>query len=550
MASRRFWTVGVLAAFLWQAPLQAADNTAQQQSMDELRNTVINLLQALVDKGLLTREQAEQLVKQAQAKAQTESAAAAARGAAQAQEEQNAVRVPYVPQIVQDQISQQVAQEVKPQVVEEVKQQAKTEGWGIPGSLPDWLSRIHPFGDVTLRFQADLFPKDNSYQQLLDYNAVNQAGGIARATYPFLDTTQDRYRLRLRARLGLEGDLSDQLRAVIRLSSGSLTQIAGSASQTLGQYFNRYTVGIDEAYILWDSSPREQLAMTTLQGGRIANPWFTPTELVWARDLTFEGLAGTHRFGWGDGDADRSHVYLIYGGFPLLEVPQQASQDKWMVGGQLGTNLRLADGDDHLRIAGAYYDFLHVTGVKNTPYSTLTNYTAPAFVQWGNTMFDISNNPTDPTVNLFALAAHFRVVDLALQYQHLFDRYSIAFAGEAVRNVGYDRAQIEALSGQTFSKDQNRGYVGEISFGDPVVDELNQWRAAVGYRYVQADAVVDAWTDADFHGGATNASGYYFWTSYGINRNAWVRLRYLSGNEIIGPRYGLDIWQLDLNARF
>jgi len=126
--------------------------------MDELRNTVINLLQALVDKGLLTREQAEQLVKQAQAKAQTESAAAAARGAAQAQEEQNAVRVPYVPQIVQDQISQQVAQEVKPQVVEEVKQQAKTEGWGIPGSLPDWLSRIHPFGDVTLRFQADLFP--------------------------------------------------------------------------------------------------------------------------------------------------------------------------------------------------------------------------------------------------------------------------------------------------------------------------------------------------------------------------------------------------------
>ena len=550
MASRRSWMVGVVAAFLWQAPLHAADNAAQQQSMEELRNTVINLLQALVDKGLLTREQAEQLVRQAQAKASMDAAAAVARGAAQAQEEQNAVRVPYVPQIVQDQISQQVAQEVKPQVVEEVKQQAKAERWGIPGALPDWLSRIHPFGDVTLRAQADLFPKDNSYQQLLDYNAVNAAGGIAKATYPFLDTTEDRYRLRLRARIGLEGDLSDTLRAVIRLSSGSLTQIAGSASQTLGTYGNRYTVGIDEAYILWDSSPRDQLAMTTLQGGRIPNPWFTPTELVYARDLTFEGLAATHRFGWGYGDADRSHVYLTYGGFPMLEVPQQASQDKWMVGAQLGTNLRLADGDDHLRIAGAYYDFLHVTGVKNTPYSTLTNYTAPAFVQWGNTMFDISNNPTDPTVNLFALAAHFRVVDLAGQYEHLFDSYSIALAGEAVRNVGYNRAQIEALSGQTFSKDQNRGYVGELSFGDSVVDDLNLWRAAIGYRYVQADAVLDAWTDADFHGGGTNASGYYFWASYGINRNAWVRLRYLSGNEITGPRYGLDIWQLDLNARF
>src|SRR5215831_15612449 len=189
MASRSSWAWVVASALLLQAPLLAAENATQQQSMEELRNTVINLLQALVDKGLLTREQAEQLVRQAQAKAQAEAAAGAARGAAQAQEEQNAVRVPYVPQIVQDQISQQVAQEVKPQVVEEVKQQAKAERWGVPGALPDWLSRIHPFGDVTLRGQADLFPKDNSYQQLLDYNAVNTAGGIARASYPFLDTT-------------------------------------------------------------------------------------------------------------------------------------------------------------------------------------------------------------------------------------------------------------------------------------------------------------------------------------------------------------------------
>ena len=60
----------------------------------------------------------------------------------------------------------------------------------------------------------------------------------------------------------------------------------------------------------------------------------------------------------------------------------------------------------------AYYDFLHVTGQKNPPDSELLNYTAPTFVQKGNTMFDISNiADLDPTVNLFALAAHFRLVD-------------------------------------------------------------------------------------------------------------------------------------------
>jgi hypothetical protein len=551
MSARRYWALASgLAALLLQAPVHAADNTPQQQSMQELRNTVINLLQALVDKGLLTREQAEQLVKQAQDKAAAEAADLAAKNAAQANEEQNAVRVPYVPQIIKDEISQQVAQEVKPAVVAEVVQQAKQQQWGVPAALPEWLSRIRLFGDVTLRAQADLFPSGNSYQQLLDYNAVNAAGGIAKATYPFIDTTDDRYRLRLRARLGVEGDLSENLRAYIRLASGSLTQVAGSESQTLGTYGNRYTVGIDEAYIVWDSGPRDQLALATLEGGRLSNPWFSPTELVYARDLTFEGLVGTLRYGWEGEGVDQSHVYLTFGAFPMLEVPLQASQDKWMVGAQLGTNLRLADGDDHLRLAAAYYDFLHVTGVMNTPYSTLTNYTAPAFVQWGNTEFDIANNPTDPTVNLFALAAHFRIVDLAASYDHGFDRYSLAISAEAVRNIGYNLTQIEALSGQSFSSSQNRGYVGEVSFGDPVVDQNGLWRAAVGYRYVQADAVLDAWTDADFHEGGTNASGYYFWATYGITHNTWVRLRYLSANEITGPRYGLDIWQLDLGARF
>jgi hypothetical protein len=550
MSLRRYWALGVVVALVLHAvPVAAADDGAQQQSMEELRNTVINLLQALVDKGLLTREQAEQLVKQAQTKASADAAASAAKNAAQAKEEANAVRVPYVPQIVKDEISKQVAQEVKPAVVADVVQQAKTEGWGVPAALPEWLSRVRVFGDVTLRGQGDFFPRDNSYQELLDYNAVNTAGGIAKASYPFLDTTDDRYRLRVRARLGVEGDITDSLRAYIRLASGSLTQVAGSESQTLGQYGNRYTVGIDEAYIVWDSSPKNALAFTTLEGGRIADPWFTPTELVYARDLTFEGVVDTQRIGWGEGGADRSHVYLTLGAFPVLEVPLQASQDKWLLGAQLGTSLRFADGADHLRLAAAYYDFLHMTGIKNPPFSTIYNYTAPAFVQWGNTMFDISNT-TDPTVNLFALAAQFRIVDLAASYEHQVGRYSFAVNGEAVRNVGYNLAQIEAFTGNTITSDQNRGYVGEISFGDPVVDRFGLWRVAVGYRYVQSDAVLDAWTDADFHEGGTNARGYYVWGSYGLAPNTWVRVRYLSANQITGPNYGLDILQLDVNTRF
>ena len=553
MSLRNHWAAVGCSALLLLAPAaQAADDAAEKQSVEEVRNTVINLLQALVDKGLLTREQAQQLVKQATDKAAADAAALAAKNAAQAKEDENAVRVPYVPQIVKDEISKQVAEEVKPAVVADVVQEAKQEKWGVPAALPEWLSRVHIFGDVTFREQSDIFPRDNSQNQILDFNAVNSAGGIAKTINPFLDTTDDRNRFRLRARFGVEGDVSPYITAFIRLASGSLTNVAGSESQTLGQYGNRHTVGFDQAYIRWNTNTLDQLSFSTAEFGRIPNPWFSPTELVYARDLTFEGVSDTLRLGWGQGGFDRSHVYMTLGAFPMLEVPLANQDNKWLVGGQIGTNLRFSDGADHVRLGIAYYDFLHVTGQKNTLDSELLNYTAPTFVQNGNSMFDISNIANlDQNANLFALAAHFRIVDVAGNYEHNFSpRYSLALTGEGVRNIGYNLAQVEALTQETMPSKENSGYVGEVSFGTPVVDRLGAWRTAVGYRYVKRDAVLDAWTDADFHEGGTNADGYYIWTSFGLAKDTWLRVRYMSSNEIDGPRYGLDIVQVDLNARF
>lgn len=553
-SSNRLGALCASALALMASSLPAAERGAEQRSLEELRNTVVNLLQALVEKGLMTREQAERLVKQAQEKAAVDAAAETAKNAAAAAGEENAVRVPYVPQIVKDEISKQVAEQVQPAVVASVVQQAKNEKWGVPAALPDWLSRVRVFGDVTFREQNDIYAKDNQPYSILDYNTINEYGGFSKvpSVYAYLDTTGNRNRLRERARLGVEADMSPNWTAVIRLASGSLID-PGSESQTFGTYAERWNVGLDEAYILWNSSPSTQLAGASIQTGRLPNPWLAPTELVYARDLTFEGVASTLRWGWGDGGPDRSHVYLTGGGFPVLEIPLVNQDNKWLVGGQLGTNLRWADGSEHLRLGAAYYDFLHVTGVFNPPNSTFYNFTAPAFERTGNTMFNIADNTTDPTVQLWALAAHFRLADVAATYELAFPRYSFSLTGEAVRNIGYDRTQVEIMSGQTIPSAQNKGYVGEMSFGYPMLlGSIRpwQWRLALGYRYVQSDAVLDAWTDADFHEGGTNTAGYYFWAMYSVARDTWLRLRYLAGNEITGPRYGLDIVQIDLNARF
>src|SRR5271155_3219900 len=105
-ALRALWACLVLTL----APAIACRAADERQSLEELRNTVINLLQALVDQGVISKEKAEQMVKAAQDKA-------AADAAALAKSEEGAVRVPWVPQIVQDQIAKQVEQDMKPAVV-------------------------------------------------------------------------------------------------------------------------------------------------------------------------------------------------------------------------------------------------------------------------------------------------------------------------------------------------------------------------------------------------------------------------------------------------
>jgi hypothetical protein len=543
----------VATMMLASAAHAAADTPSEQQSLEELRNTVVNMLQALVEKGLITREQAEQMVKQARDKA----AADAALNAQSAKQEENAIRVPYVPQIVKDEISKQVAEQVKPEVVQSVAAQAKAEKWVAPGWLPDWVGKVRPFGDVTFRSQADMYTKDNVQGTLLDFNAINQAGGINQAGLgAFLNVSENRDRFRLRARLGLDADLDSHFSSEIRLSSGSLTD-PSSESQTEGTYGQRYAVAIDRAYIRWNSNVPGELSMLTAEGGRFENPWFSPTELVFARDLQFEGVASSLRWGFGPGGDTRTNVFLNAGAVPELEVPTEISQNKWLFGGQLGVNLRWAGGAQRLQLAGAYYDFEHVTGELNPPFSTINNVTAPSFIRFGNTVFDISGNPT---TQLFALASRFRVADIAASYQLFFPRYSLQLNAEGVRNIGYNQAQIDALNplnaafnantGQPINSSQNRGYVADVSFGDPIVASRWAWRMRVGYRYVQSDAVIDAWTDADFHEGGTNATVYYLWGDLGLANNVWLRARYFSGNEITGARYGVDILQLDLNTRF
>ena len=558
-----------LLGLIGTVPAWAASDQ-QQQSVQVLQDTVINLLQALVQRGVITQQQAEQMVKQAQDKANADLAATRAKERAQREQEEKegAIAVPYVPQIVQQKIARQVAAQVQPAVTSDVLKQAKKEGWGVPGAMPDWIRKVRIAGDMTLRGQDNLYGSGNSdgcpagtpYGNctILDFNAINAAGGITQAgVNAFLNINQDQELFRARARFGVEMDFTDSIDGGIRLATGSLN-VPISQTQTLGNEFGRYTVGLDRLYLRWQGRTGSGFPYLMVIGGKFPNPFFSPTKLVYdSDDLEFDGGALTGRLGLGFGGkgADQSSLWLTLGGFPIQEVALVAQNDKWMVGGQIGTTLRFGDGP-HFTLAGAYYDFVHVQGIPNSYDSTLDNYSVPLFVTHGNTMCPISNLPTGSTQELFGLCAQYQIADISAGYVQPIGRYALTVNAEADRNVGYSTRDIERLFGQVLAGDysyfapRTKGYVADLGFGDPTVFQAWNWRGQVGYRYVQRDAVLDALTDPDFHGGGTDTQGFYLNGSLGLAEDVWGQLRYFSGRAIDGPRYDEDVIQLDLNARF
>jgi len=538
MFTAKFLRASAASMALAFAPVVACLAADERQSLEELRNTVINLLQALVDQGVITREKAEQMVKSAQEKA-------AANAASAAKSDEGAVRVPYVPQIVKDEIAKQVASQVKPAVVADVVNEAKTEKWGVPGALADWLTHTRISGSVTLREEDVLFAGSNVQNYYLNYYGINTAGGIAKAGLNALENVSvDRARFRGRARLAVDSDITDSITAGMRIATGNTSDLV-SETQTLDGTAP-YQFGLDELYIRLDERNARKFPWLSVVGGRYLNPYGTPTDLIFHKDLTFEGVALTGRYGLGDGSAEQSHLFFTAGAHPIQEVAL-SQHDKWLVGAQLGANLRWGEGQ-HLRLSAAFYDYFNVTGRLNPPDGTIYNFTAPGFLRQGNTYYDISNS-TDPTVNLFALAAKYRLANVNASYELGVGRYTMGVTVDAVRNLAYNTAQVSANYGH-YVAPRTKGFQTEVSFGYPTVLTAGAWRGVMGYRYLQRDAVIDAYTDSDFHWGGTDARGYYFVGDYGLANRIWMRLRYLSSNAIDGPTLGIDTLQLDLNTRF
>lgn len=423
---------------------------------------------------------------------------------------------------VTSEVKKDVREQVKAEIKQEVLQETKKEIQSA--AAPEWTKRIRFSGDIRLRYEGDFFNKDNG--EFLSPSNPSQ----------LLNSQTERDRFRVRARLGASAELTDQIEAGLRLSTGD-TLNPVSTNQTMGTYLNKYSVVMDLAYLKF--KPIEGLSVTA---GRFSNPFFF-TDLVWWRDLTFDGLSATYQKKF----SDALQPFITVGGFPLQEV-ELSTKDKYLFAGQIGLYSKPRK-DLWAKIGVAFYDYVNTRGTANDPaFPNRFDYTAPQFQQKGNTLFNIA--PTGSTA-LYALAADYRELNvtgmLDIGFWH---PVHVLLTGDYVKNLGFDRTSVERLTGAEIPSRMSEGYLAGLTVGYPEILKRWDWRVYGYYKYLEADAVLDAFTDPDFHLGGTNAKGWVMGADLGIGKNLWTSLRWVTTNEIKGPPFSIDSVFVDLNYRF
>jgi len=586
-------------------PAQAVPAPAELDTMSLLgkdratSNVTINLINRMVKKGLLDKEEAADLI--AQSEQDVVIARNQVRDDAQIATQMviqeavtkkvipnldpmfdDALRVTYIPETVKKQI--------KDDLRAELAAEAKTQGTALPKGLPEWITRFRVKGDIRIRYENDSFPSGNDNTGAFpNFNAINTGApfDVAGTVFsPQLNVDRDRTRIRIRARIGAEMDLGEGFTAGMRIGTGenntptSMNQSLGAAGQGQGGNFSKYAIWLDRAFLKYEvgADPDRHLAISA---GRFDNPFYTVDQIVWDEDVGFDGVGFTARYRVADGVVP----FLTGGAYPVFNTdfnfssnqPSKfKSTDKYLYGAQLGVEVKLPN-KFQFKVAGAYYYFDGVEGRLSTPYTPLTasdagdtDGTRPSFAQKGNTYTPLRNIVADASNNFgtinqwqyFGLASKFRPVVLTGQIDYNgFEPVQISLMGEYVKNLGFNRRDIAGKAVNNFSAvtaaNPNGAFAGGdtawylgLRAGHPVLQKRGQWQAGVNYRYIESDAVIDGFNDSDFGHGGTNMKGYTLWGTYATSARTSLSMRWMSASEIAGPPLKSDIFMIDFGGKF
>lgn len=362
--------------------------------------------------------------------------------------------------------------DVRAQTLEERVQKLEKE---VGQGIPEWVHKFTFSGDLRLRYQHDDREGD-----------------------------PDRNRGRYRARFAVSVQVVEQIKAILGIASGG--DDPRSTNQTFNDTFSSKDIRFDLAYA--EYTPVE---WAKILGGKMKNPLWTPSQLLWDSDIRPEGGAGVLQYKFGPTLA----AFFTVAGWVIDE--DSTGQVPFMVPLQGGIDAKLANRFG-VKLALSYYIFS-----------------------------DVKDNELD-----FSAGTNTRKANGRLRYN--YDAFSVG--GE----VGMDLKLFGGLLpyAGVFGdyvvnpdpSDNNQGYLIGVLVGHKSVKTAGQWQFVYDYRRLERDAWLDTFPDSDFYGGATNAEGYKISASVGVYKRVSLGVNYYHAEQIKGSNDHWDVVQFDVLMKF
>jgi hypothetical protein len=410
--------------------------------------------------------------------------------------------------------------------------EAKTALAVVSNESKDENKRITALSDFVTRFRfnGDVRVRGESYFQ--DYPAFF-----------------NRNRARIRARFGFDGKLNEDFTAGIYLATGSLGDPTTS-NETLTNFFDRKTVGIDRAFITYNPVAHPWIQLT---GGKFAYTR-TRTSLTFDPDVNPEGFS--QRFSW---DL-KNHVLKNFtvGGMQLLYNEVTAGTDSYALGGFSSAKIQF----------GPWTASPSFTALKwNNPSALLQ---ASAFAvqatKSGNTTSGSINVPgegpgcagglagtsplpsnppcafaangftnavyTDPATKLPRLLSGFFYTDFILnnQVKTGIGRLPLNVVLEYEDNLDSAAHPLDS-KGVLISSlgNQGRAYLGDISLGQ--VKNKHDFQFGYSYHRIEQDAILASFAESDQRA-PTNILQHRFYFLYKLQSNTQAGFTWWHGRTL------------------
>ncbi|MCK5528141.1 MAG: putative porin [Kiritimatiellae bacterium] len=352
----------------------------------------------------------------------------------------------------------------------------------IEVKIPDWVTRMKVKGDIRARFE-DVQVDGNSSKS----------------------------RFRERVRIGIYGDVNDQMDWGFRLASGS-DESPTSSNQSLDDFSGKRRVWMDLGYFGYTPTELDELHFVI---GKIKKPWKGVSDLVWDSDVNPEGVNAQYSAG----------SFNAQFGYYIMKdnaTGSDAQTDVGMTAGQIDGNLKITDG---IKLNGGVAGFFY----QNIQDTEVVKSDAGKYLGKGNS----TREETDAD-------------------------------GVVTEYWVNDYEQIDAF----ISLDIKRGPVPVKIYGEYIVNiaattpDDDGWRAGVkasffdkklgldyNYRDLGQDAVLAVLTDGDFGGGGTGSKGHKIKAKYEILENCTLGLTALLADNQVN-NVAVDTIQADIIVKF